>query len=319
MQVVQGHNVNTVWIDGLWRLKLSGLVEESRVGRVKVLPEPLTSVYEKPWERVLFHPIRDANPFFHLIEALWMLAGSEDLAFLEVYNTRMAEFSDDKVILNGAYGFRWRQLFERDQLLDIVAMLRADRTTRRAVLEMWDPMMDLDSKSKDIPCNTHAYFRVRDGLLDMTVCCRSNDAVWGAYGANAVHFSILHEFIARACYLGQGRMYQVSNNFHIYEQHWPLLEVPVVLKNYYHNSPEIVWPLFEDHTEAEFFLLDCERMVDGELDFATYFFNRVVYPAITAWALYKDGKLLQALDALAVMPVCVWHFAMEEWLERRVK
>jgi len=319
MQVVQGRNVNTVWIDGLWRLKLSGLVEESRVGRVKVLPEPLTSVYEKPWERVLFHPTRDANPFFHLIEALWMLAGSEDLAFLEVYNTRMAEFSDDKVILNGAYGFRWRQLFERDQLLDIVAMLRADRTTRRAVLEMWDPMMDLDSKSKDIPCNTHAYFRVRDGLLDMTVCCRSNDAVWGAYGANAVHFSILHEFIARSCSLTQGRMYQVSNNFHIYERHWPLLEVPVVLKNYYHNSPEIVWPLFEDHTEAEFFLLDCERMVWLKRDFATDFFNRIVHPAITAWALYKNGKLLQALDALAVMPVCDWHFAMEEWLERRAK
>jgi len=317
MQVVQGRNVNTVWIDGLWRLKLSGLVEESRVGRVKVLPEPLTSVYEKPWERVLFHPDRDANPFFHLIESLWMLAGSEDLAFLEFYNTRMAEFSDDKATLNGAYGYRWRQQFERDQLLDIVAMLRANRTTRRAVLEMWDPIVDLDSKSRDIPCNTHAYFRVRDGLLDMTVCCRSNDAVWGAYGANAVHFSILHEFIARACYLGQGRMCQVSNNFHIYERHWDLLAAPVILDHHYPTASVI--PLFEDHNEAKFFLRDCERMVDGELDFDTYFFNRVVYPTITAWALYKDGKVGQAQYSLEVMPMCDWKIAIEAWLNRRVK
>ena len=39
-------------------------------------------------------------------------------------------------------------------------------------------------KSKDVPCNTHAYFAINaEGSLDLTVCNRSNDLVWGCLGA----------------------------------------------------------------------------------------------------------------------------------------
>ena len=318
MQVVQGRNVNTVWIDGLWRLKTSGIREESRNGPVIVLPEPLTSVYERPWERVLFHPGRDANPFFHLMEALWMLDGGEDIAFVADYNKRMKEFSDDGVTLNGAYGYRWRYHFEKDQLLYVIEMLSRDPTTRRAVLGMWDPLDDLGSSSKDIPCNTHIYFRAHGHLLDMTVCCRSNDAVWGAYGANVVHFSILHEAVARAAGFSQGRMYQISNNFHIYERHWPLLNIPVVLNDYY-KGQDITLPLFTREQDLEPFLVDCEQLVKGGDRFFTLFFQWVVAPARDAWELYKDGNIDRALTALSTMPVCDWKIAMEQWLIRRVK
>lgn len=318
MQVVQGRNVNTVWIDGLWRLKLSGLVEESRAGRVIVLPEPLTSVYVNPWERVLFHPERDANPWFHLMESLWMLAGRGDVEFVAQFNPRIRDFSDNGIALQGAYGYRWREYFAEDQLLQIIEMLRADPTTRRAVLTMWNPNDDLGSVSKDIPCNTHIYFRVRDQALHMTICCRSNDAVWGAYGANAVHFSVLHEVVARACGLAQGVMTQISNNFHIYERHWNLLRTPVVLDNYYRNSP-ITLPLFSG-TNYVPFISDCERLCRGELGkFQTLFFQGVVSPALAAWKAHKEGNPAQAHIALSNMPMCDWFLTMEEWLQRRVK
>jgi hypothetical protein len=51
----------------------------------------------------------------------------------------------------------------------------------------------------------------------MTVFCRSNDLIWGAYGANAVHMSILQEYVACGLARPVGHYWQVSNNYHVYE------------------------------------------------------------------------------------------------------
>ena len=49
---------------------------------------------------------------------------------------------------------------------------------------------------EEIPCNTAIYFKVREGKLNMTVSNRSNDVIWGTFGANVVHMSILQEYVA---------------------------------------------------------------------------------------------------------------------------
>src|ERR1700744_2369987 len=82
--------------------------EKTRNGNVIRIDEPVTVTYCQPRERVLFNRARNTNPFFHLYESLWMLAGRNDLAPLTYYNSRMNEFSDDQKTLNGAYGYRWR-------------------------------------------------------------------------------------------------------------------------------------------------------------------------------------------------------------------
>jgi hypothetical protein len=41
--------------------------------------------------------------------------------------------------------------------------------------------------------------------------------VWGAHGANAVHFSVLQEYLAGCIGVHIGKLYQFSNNYHIYE------------------------------------------------------------------------------------------------------
>ena len=60
------------------QLQFSG--RDSRNGRVIVLDEPVLMTYSHPCERVLFNQARDCNPFFHVYEALWMLAGRNDVA-----------------------------------------------------------------------------------------------------------------------------------------------------------------------------------------------------------------------------------------------
>jgi hypothetical protein len=245
-----------------------------------------------------------------------MMAGSNDLGFLEPFNSNMASFSDDGFKLRGAYGHRWREWFGKDQVLETIDMLAADPTTRRTVISMWDPTYDLFANSKDVPCNTHCYFRVRNRALETTVCCRSNDIIWGAYGANAVHFSFLHQFIAEAAKLDIGPMHQFSNNFHIYERHWELLDIVPEGVDLYNGGVGVVALLNRSEGETPIqFLVDCEAMVTGRLSPKCSFLKRVAVPMLTSYLERKEGKpgyIHHVMD----MPPCDWKIAALRWFDR---
>jgi thymidylate synthase len=237
MKVIHVRNVQEALPRGMKYLLQEGVKRDSRNGAVYVSPCPVTTVYDKPCERVLFWDERDANPFFHLYESLWMLQGRNDVQAVARYNKRFLEYSDDGEIVHGAYGHRWKYHFgfsrpiescigahdgwtSVDQLKIIATRLSENANDRRSVLQMWDPTADLRTvdESKDVPCNTTATFQVsHDGRLDLTVLCRSNDIIWGAYGANAVHFTILQEYMANWTHYPVGKFYQVSVNYHAYE------------------------------------------------------------------------------------------------------
>src|SRR5688572_28116409 len=218
MKVLEVRNVHHALQVGMPLLADEGIRGTSRNGPVIAVPYPVTTIYHSPLERVLFWPQRDANPFFHLYESLWMLGGRNDLAPLTRYVKTFAQFSDDGETLWGAYGFRWRKWFGVDQLEEVIQRLRKDPNDRRAVIGMWDPKMDLTRAGKDLPCNMMISVQVVRGRLDITVFCRSNDIIWGAYGANAVHFSFLQEYLAVRIGVPVGIYYQVSVNWHAYPQ-----------------------------------------------------------------------------------------------------
>lgn len=226
MRTLEVRNVHQALPLGVDLLNKYGEKRTSRNGVVYVAPWPVTTVYHCPWERVLFWPQRDANPFFHLLESMWMLAGRNDISPLVKIVKRMQNFSDDGVTQHGAYGYRWRHWFNRDQLKEIIEILDRNKDDRRCVLQMWDAEEDLGRSGKDVPCNTTAAFQINGrGRLDLMVFCRSNDIIWGAYGANAVHFSFLLEYVAAAIGVPMGRYYQISCNWHGYVDTFePLIE-----------------------------------------------------------------------------------------------
>lgn len=255
MHVIRARNVCEAYVSGLSYLRAEGKLERTRAGDALVSPVPVATVYERPWERVLLDPRRDANPFFHLFESLWLLAGRDDARWLDRFvGDFSSRFAQPDGRLHGSYGRRWRSHFPRnfcnpssadaatsslDQLDEVVRLLRNNPADRQAVLTMWDPAADLGVPGlHDRPCNTHVYLRMREEpsgvppvegapffnsiaalprrVLDITVCCRSNDAVWGAYGANAVQFSVLQEYLAGRVGVAVGNYYQISHNFHVY-------------------------------------------------------------------------------------------------------
>jgi len=191
----------------------------SRNGPVRRFNRPVVTCWTNPVDRIVWSKTRDVNPFLHFIEAAWMLAGRNDVELAAYLAPNMKNYSDDGETLHGAYGFRWREWFGFDQLTAIIGELKTNRETRRCVLQMWDGHDDLGTALKggrDLPCNTAIYFDPCGDELNMTVTCRSNDAVWGCYGANVVHMSILHEYVAAVTGFKLGTYYQMSNNLHFY-------------------------------------------------------------------------------------------------------
>lgn len=330
MRVVDVRNVHAALPEGIRQLALFGEQRTSRNGEVLVMPTPTTTRYRWPRERVIFHPDRDANPFFHFIEALWMLAGRNDVGFLMPYVQRMLDYSDDGKTLHGAYGYRWRVYFGFDQLGHVATALRENPEDRRNVVQMWDVGQDLGRDGKDLPCNTHMYFtRASSGALDMTVCCRSNDLIWGAYGANAVHFSMLQEYMAAAIGCEVGEYWQMSNNFHAYVKVFdPLRHLINQTADSFHSPPNpytdglvepypmVQTPVAQWQQELAMFL--DEGIVLGMRD---PFFRRVARPIVAAHLAYREGRGPErygvALEILQQCEATDWRLACEEWIERR--
>jgi len=286
------------------------------------------TVYSEPRERVLFSKVRDANPFFHVMESAWMLAGRQDLAFVQNFVARMSQYSDDQKTLHGAYGYRWRSLFGMDQLKWVIEELRDNPASRRAVLTMWSPADDIpkvQAGGKDVPCNTQVYFSVSGGFLDMTVTCRSNDIIWGAYGANYVHFSFLMEYIADMIGATVGKFYQLSNNYHLYLEHYPyskLMKIQMDLRTGPSVYPAVTRRrLVENKTsfdeEIRSFCTEIEKEKFSPKN--NWFVFQVLEPMFQVWKEYQKGLCREALKLCDNIVADDWKQACREWLIRRME
>lgn len=341
MRVIEATNVQEALKLGLGLLAKEGVKRESRAGDVLLMDCPVATRYAFPDQRVLFWAERDANPFFHFMEGLWMLAGRSDVAWISQFNSTIDQFSDDGVSFHGSYGQRWINHFTEceyregdgepfnikymNQLERIIKMLKENPNERRCVLQMWDAETDLGHKGKDVPCNTQIIFSISVyGNLDMSVFNRSNDIVWGAYGANAVHMSMLQEFMAAAIGVPIGEYWQISNNWHSYLE---VFEKHKCVKDLKWNDPYdgevevypmVNSPINEWLEDLEMFI--SQGVVTGSRD---KFFRKVVHPMWNAWFAWKNKDDKKRIDtAIALMQDCQatdWKKACVEWLERRRK
>lgn len=351
----------------------------SRAGEVMQIEEPVVITYERPLERVLFNAARDANCFFALYEALWMLAGRNDVAPLAYYNSQIAEIaSDDGETFNGAYGYRWRHAEGRfyqsegdyeyhDQLEILINHLKNNSRSRRAVLQMWtveDDLLKIDS-SKDVCCNTNIYFAIENGVcgncegtgkivkwgspeydedgtcifckgfphdvpryLNMTVCNRSNDLVWGALGANVVHFSILQEYMASHLGLECGVYNHFTNNLHCYTSRWePEKWLAKESSRTMHDTPlpsydtaKNLVPLVSDPAtfdeELPEFVERHSRLADTG-HYKEPFLATVAEPMMLAFHWHKRKDYATSMRAMEMVRADDWRIAGAEWLIKR--
>ena len=366
MDIIKATNVNEAYLKGLHLLAHKGVPEKSRAGDVLVVPNPVVTQYNYPMERVLFDVTRDANPWFHLMESLWMLMGRNDATWLDRFVKDYSKrFAEDDGTQWGAYGQRWRchfvstntESYEEgpidplfDQLSEVVRLLHKNPNDRRVVLQMWDPEYDLSKNTKDVPCNLCVLPRVVNKKLDITVFCRSNDAIWGAYGSNAVHFSILQEYLARRLGLEMGTYYQISNNFHAYKDVFdakikhliidptgptgpaptPIGKSEFVVAPAWHTPADTVRCPYYDTahptpivTAGDTFDDDLIQFFSGEHPPIKYyhnsFFSEIAIPMYYSFKAWRDKDLTDALRWLTRMPEPNgdWRLACQQWYDRR--
>jgi thymidylate synthase len=367
----EANDVNEALSKGLQYLLHAGVEEDSRNGKVLVAPGPVCTVYTNPRNRVLYSATRDANPVFHFMESLWILSGSNDVEFVEYFAKNMRAYSDDGVTSWGAYGWRWCKFFGWDQLEAIAQELKKNPGSRRCVLSMWNPVpQTLDTQvctglpfqatahgyvsddfnmalhgGLDVPCNTHVYVDARGGVLNITVCNRSNDAVWGAYGANAVHMSFLQEYLAVKVGIPVGVYRQFSNNFHVYTDVFNREKLDAII----HESDTLgrlpaTGPAIEEGFDEDLPIFmkwaraiiklpapestltvpsdprpEALRLSEDVPDLKTELMQSVAVPMFLAW-VYRKWKDEYSMNiCLDGIDAPDWYRACREWVDRRTK
>lgn len=325
--LIQGRNVPEAYVEGLQKFRVFGEEEITRLGPALVIPDIVELSILYPDERVLFDPVRKPNPFFHAMEFVWMMAGSNDVRWIETYNSRMRQYADTGTdYIRGAYGWRWL-VNAGDQIATVIRMLREDHLTRRAVIEMWDANFDLEPGHNDYPCNTHICFRGRpNNYLDMTVFNRSNDFIWGMLGANAVHMTFLHELIAAAAGKVLGVYKVISNHCHIYKsiENYPqIVEHTIYSPNPYYNGNHdavVARPLLGQKETYEMFISDAVKAVlsspGWHSEFETGFFKDVFRSIHFAYDARKRG--LNPGAYIAEIKADDWRLACQRWGEWKI-
>lgn len=197
----------------------------SRGGKVRELLDVKT-VITNPYRRCVGGYGRNINVFFLLAEAMWIAVGRKDVEFLTIFNSRMADFSDNGETFHAPYGWRlrhWGIASESesadpglDQVAEAIRLLSADPDTRQVVMSIWNPKFDLGVKTKDLPCNDMVMLKIRDGKLVTTVQNRSNDLHWGL-PTNIFQFSFLTEIMSLCLGIELGVQTHNSQSLHVYE------------------------------------------------------------------------------------------------------
>lgn len=196
------------------------VVEQMHVGVTLTNPTPTKEL------RV---PGRKPNLAAQIAETMWVLAGRNDIEFLSHYLPRAADFSDDGVTWRGGYGPRirnWRGYSGNndvspgvDQWKYVIDTLQADPTSRRAIINLWDPAIDT-TPGKDLPCNDWLSFSIRGNSLDLHVAVRSNDVMWGWSGINHFEWATLLEITAGLLGVDPGALHFSITSLHMYEPHF---------------------------------------------------------------------------------------------------
>lgn len=233
------------------RLLDEGTMQPSRSGPMRELMRTVLH-FEDPRQRWVSSRREALNVAFALAEVVWILEGRNDSAFLNYFNRHLPKYAGSGPTYHGAYGERLRKRFGVDQMLRVANVLREKSSSRQAVMQIWDPALDLPGDdgteaAQDVPCNLTSILKVREGRLEWTQVMRSNDGYLGT-PHNLVQFTSLQEVIAGWIGVELGSYTHWSDSFHYYEK--DLNPSPIDLSNTAlpKNTDSLCLPLAEYNT-----------------------------------------------------------------------
>lgn len=139
---------------------------------------------------------------------------------LEQYRQEMLDGILDFEVDKGNWSYTYHSRMA-EQLPKVIAELRRNPSTRRAVIDVRDWKHDIESDSP--ACLQHIQYFIRDGELHCKVLFRSNDAVKATF-MNAFALIMLQKKVADELGVEMGTYTHRANSFHCYEKDIPLLQ-----------------------------------------------------------------------------------------------
>jgi len=110
------------------------------------------------------------------------------------------------------FGYKHHKI---DQLEAIINKLKKNPNTRRAVIVLWNPL--IDNFVEEVPCLNLLSFLIRERKLNLTAVFRSNDMV-GAWPANAYALIRLLEYVCTELKTEKGDVTTLSISGHFYKR-----------------------------------------------------------------------------------------------------
>lgn len=186
-----------------------------------------------PRKRKTFNTKRNWKQPLAIGEFAWHVSGSNNVDFITYYAKQWKNFSSDgKIISNSCYGHK---IFQKDknglsQWEKLIILLKNDKHSRRAVLDIYESDNGNDYFAKDIACVTTAQFLIRNNKLDAIITMRSNDLIWGL-PYDIYLFTMLQELLSIELNIELGEYFHNVGSMHIYERHFKLANEMLLEKN----------------------------------------------------------------------------------------
>ena len=221
MHLIEGETADEVWRLALARLQEAEgpTAQSGRGGMTDELLHVAVTIND-PRQRWVVSRQPGVSPAFAIAEAVWILLGRKDAAYLTFWNPELPTYNGHAPYYDGAYGYRLRYHFGIDQLERAYETLLNNPDSRQVVLQIWDAGADLpDSQGEpvrpDIPCNIMSMLKIRQGKLEWMQIMRSNDLYRGT-PYNIVQFTTIQEVLAGWLGVELGAYHHLSDSLHLY-------------------------------------------------------------------------------------------------------
>ncbi len=222
--------------------------------------------------RMLTHDMSEGFPLltnkrvYHKMavhELLWIANGRTDMQYLRdngvtYWNADYARSGRSDETLGPVYGKQWRDFNGVDQLFNVLDDVRNNPTSRRMIVNAWNPADMPDMVLP--PCHYGFQLYVNNGQLDLMWQQRSADVFLGLPYDIAM-YGLLLEMIAKGNNLKPGKLIAQLGDCHLYNDHleqariylarvqpahMPELELAKGMYSTMHN--EVIIPEFSDIT-----------------------------------------------------------------------
>ena len=208
MRVFEGNS-----IQACYKELIEELLKQDNIGQTKEIAN-CSIVVNNPSIRHYYLPYRELSEKYLIEESKWYWSADNSCETIGKYAKMWYKLSDDGKTNNSAYGYILFKKYGFNQLEQIIELLKKDKETRRAVLNISDPAIDRIN-TKDMQCTIAIQFLIRNDSLEETVYMRSNDVYFGL-PYDYFFFVSIGQYIAKELGISLSKYTHTSTSMHMY-------------------------------------------------------------------------------------------------------